>query len=248
MNKKEIAVLKMFQNMKTTRKFSQLICLSKVYIKDIFLLTFTAETPVTTTVEESHTSTDTPLYQNGESPQINGDVSSIPQTSIPQLINQQQTVQSPLTQFLPSSNQTSFPQFLPQTQGQTNLTQLNLSQIPILQSNGQVIPANSTSTVPQVIQNGVVQQLVQTGVTPQVFQAGVNTPQIIQNGMLPQVSLAAGTVVSPGPVGQASQVATSGTQVVNSSQVGGAQVIQLQGLPGNMIQIPAGGGQQIMVC
>lgn len=203
------------------------------------------EEAVTSTVDESLT--ETSVYQNGESTHVNGELSSSPHTTS-QLINPQQTIQSPLAQFITSGNQNSFPSFIPLSQGQTNLSQFNLSQIPLIQSNGQIIPVSSTSAIPQVIHSSAMPQFIQTGaVTSQIFQPGVNTSQIFQNSVLPQVSISMGGMVSSSPAPIVSQIPTSGTQVVNSTNVGGAQVIQLQSLPGNMVQIPTGTGQQIMV-
>lgn len=192
---------------------------------------------------------------------MNGEATSQPQTSLSQFMNQQQTVQSPLSQFFSSANQVqnSIPQFISQTQGQSNLTQVNWSQLPVLQANGQVIPSSTASPmiggVPQIIQGGAMPQFVQQGVTPQIFQPGVNTPQIIQSSVLPQGAITTGAVASPGSVSQVSQAVSNSTQMASTNPPGGqAQVIQLggnlqlQGFPGNMIQMASSaGGQQIMV-
>ncbi|XP_063417108.1 nuclear transcription factor Y subunit alpha-like [Mytilus trossulus] len=109
--------------------------------------------------------------------------------------NQQQTLQSTLSQFLSSGNQITYPQIVNQTPGQS---QVNLSQIPIIQPNGQVMTASSSPVTPQILQaNGQVIPVSSSSSTmPQILQAnGQVMPVCSSSSTMPQILQANGQVM-----------------------------------------------------
>ncbi|XP_076116546.1 uncharacterized protein LOC143084020 [Mytilus galloprovincialis] len=148
--------------------------------------------------------------------------------------NQQQTLQSTLSQFLSSGNQITYPQIVNQTPGQS---QVNLSQIPIIQANGQVMSASSSPVTPQILQaNGqVIPASSSSSTMPQILQAnGQVMPVSSSSSTMPQILQANGQVM---PVCSSSstmpQILQANGQVipVSSSSSTMPQIIQNGTMP-----------------
>ncbi|XP_071122435.1 nuclear transcription factor Y subunit alpha-like [Mytilus edulis] len=148
--------------------------------------------------------------------------------------NQQQTLQSTLSQFLSSGNQITYPQIVNQTPGQS---QVNLSQIPIIQANGQVMSASSSPVTPQILQaNGqVIPASSSSSTMPQILQAnGQVMPVSSSSSTMPQILQANGQVI---PVSSSSstlpQIFQANGQVipVSSSSSTMSQIIQNGTMP-----------------